>query len=46
MTEEHLNNALLLHIHRKETDTLDITQTAHSFVSANEKRMDIFGIFV
>ena len=43
MTEERLNNILLLHAHKEETDTLNLTEVARSFVSANTRRTDYFG---
>ena len=46
MTEERLNNILLLHTHREETDTLDLVEVARVFASANERRSKFFGNFV
>ena len=43
MSEERLNNILLLHVHKEETDTLDLTEIAHLFVSANTRREEFFG---
>ena len=43
MTEEHLNKILLLHTQEEETDTLNLTEVARSFVSANTRRTDYFG---
>ena len=45
MSEERLNNILLLHVHKEETDTLDLTEIARLFVSANTRREDFFGKF-
>ena len=42
MTEKRLNNVMLLHVHKDETDALDLREIAKSFVSANTRRMDIF----
>ena len=46
MTEQRLNNILLLHTHKQMTDALDLTEIAHSFVSSNERRTEFFGNFV
>lgn len=40
MSEENLNNVLLLHVHKEETDTLNVTEIARLFVSANTRRED------
>ena len=40
MTEKRLNNVMLLHVHKDETDALDLREIAKSFVSANTRRMD------
>ena len=45
MSEERLNNIMLLHVHKEETDTLDLTEIARLFVSANTRRNDFFGKF-
>lgn len=46
MTEERLNNILLLYAHKDETDHLDLTEIAHLFVSSNTRREEFFGKFV
>ena len=46
MTEQRLNNILLLHTHKEMTDALDLTEIARSFVSSNERRTEFFGNFV
>ena len=43
MTEERLNNVMLLHVHKDEMDALDLRGIAKSFVSTNTRRMDFFG---
>ena len=45
MSEERLNNILLLHVHKEETDTLDLTEIAHLYVSANTRREEFFVLF-
>ena len=42
MTEERLNNVILLHI---ETDQLDLQVKASTFISANDRRLSFFGSF-
>ena len=46
MTEEQLNNVLLLNVHRKEAGNLDLKEIACMFVAANERRTSVFGHFV
>ena len=43
MSEERLNNVMLLHVHKEETDALDVQEIASLFVSANTRRMELFG---
>ena len=43
MTEERLNNVMILHVHKDETDALDLREIAQFFVSANSRRTDFFG---
>ena len=45
MTEEQLNNILLLHTHKEETDALDLIHIANLFASANDRRKEFFGNF-
>ena len=45
MTEERLNNVILLHVHKEETDHLDLQQIASNFISANGRRLSFFGSF-
>ena len=45
MSEERLNNVMLLHVHKEETDALDVQEIAILFVSANTRRMDFFWKF-
>jgi len=46
MTEQHLNNILLLHAHKEMTDALNLTEIARLFVSSNAQRVEFFGNFV
>ena len=41
MTEERSKNILLIHAHKEETDTLNLTEVACSFVFANTRRLII-----
>ena len=45
MVQERLNNLLLLHVHKSETDTVDMVEIAKLFIRANESRMKYFGDF-
>ena len=45
MTQERLNHAMTLHIHKGRTDELNITDIAQQFISFNEKQMHTFGTF-
>ena len=45
MTKERFNNILLLHVHKEETDKLDLTEVVYLFASANARRIDCFGKF-
>ena len=44
MTEERLNNILLLHVHKEETDAFNLTEVARLFVSANT-RTEVFCLY-
>ena len=44
MTEQRLNNCMLLHIHKALTDNLDVCEMAKDFILAKEKTY--FGNFV
>ena len=46
MTEQRLNNILLLHAHKEMTDALNLTEIARLFVSCNARRVEFFGNFV
>ena len=43
MRQEHLNNLLMLHIHKEYTDELDLIAVAKDFVSLSEHRLSTFG---
>ena len=45
MTEERLNNIMLLHVHKDICDTLDLKKIAQCFVSCNFRRQGYFGNF-
>ena len=45
MTEERLNNVMLLHIHKDLSGELDLVKIADTFVSANSHRQGYFGNF-
>ena len=45
MTEARLNNVLLLHAHKDNTDQLDLCNIAETFASLNSQRRGFFGTF-
>ena len=45
MTEKRLNNCLLLHAHKDETDSLNLEEVAKEFISVNAERKRHFGSF-
>lgn len=42
MNQERLNS-LILHVHKDQTDTLDLPSIANEFVSKSERRTHVFG---
>ena len=44
MGQERLNH-LMVHVHKSETDSLDIIQIANDFISRNDHREQVFGTF-
>lgn len=46
MSEERLNNAMLLHVHKDLCDNTDLSKIAQMFVSCNSRRLGYFGSFV
>ena len=45
MSEERLNNAMLLHVHKDVSSNIDILKIAEMFVSVNSRRQGFFGNF-
>ena len=45
MTEVRLNNIMLLHVHKEDTDNLDMQNIAEAFTSLNSQRRGFFGSF-
>ena len=43
MSEERLNNCLLLHVHKDITDALDYVEIAKNFIDVNPERKKYFG---
>ena len=43
MTQERLNNVLILHCYKSRTDEIDLKQIATSFINSNERRVHFFG---
>ena len=46
MTQERLNNLMVLHVHREQVDKLELERVAHEFVSGREGRKRMFGSFL
>ena len=45
MGQQRLNNLMVLHIHKCETDLLDLHNVANDFVAVKESRLRMFGKF-
>lgn len=45
MTQERLNNCMLLHVHKDLTDSLNLQDIAVSFITAKNERLRYFGTF-
>ena len=45
MTQEKLNNVVLLHCHKEKTDAIDLHLVMKDFATANEHRKEFFGIY-
>ena len=43
MSQERLNNVLILHCYKSRTDVVDVKQLASAFVNTNERRLHFFG---
>jgi len=46
MTQERLNNLMLLHVHQDLLDKIDLLEVAEDFVSDSKHRLSLFGHFV
>ena len=45
MTQQRINNLLLLHVHKNRTNNLSMRKIAEEFVSDNSRRMIFFEHF-
>ncbi|XP_046571823.1 zinc finger MYM-type protein 1-like [Haliotis rubra] len=45
MTQERLNNVLLLHVHKTIADELSLVDVAREFISFHDRRRNYFGLF-
>ena len=45
MTQQRLNNAMLLHIHKEATDELDLVAVACSLAQSNDRRCKYYGSY-
>ena len=45
MSQERLNNLLVLHVHKELTDSLDLITVTNDFVTDSEHRLSMFGHF-
>ena len=45
MTQQRLNNLMVLHVHKDITDSLKLQDIAKEFVGDSEHRLKIFGTF-
>ena len=45
MNQERLNSLMILHVHKNQTDALDLSGVANEFVSKSERRTHVFGKF-
>ena len=46
MTQERLNNLMVLHVHKEHIDRLELEKVAEEFVSGREGRRRVFGSFL
>ena len=46
MTQERLNNLMLLHVHQEYLDELDLLAVAEECVAGSKHRLTLFGHFV
>ncbi len=45
MTQDRLNNLMILHVHQEYTDSINLTEVANDFVSRSDRRSQVFGHF-
>ena len=45
MTQQRLNNLMVLHVHKDITDSLKLQDIANEFVGNSEHRLKTFGTF-
>ena len=45
MSQPFLNSAMLLHVHKEKTDSIELVKIASEFVAKNERRFNFFGNF-
>ena len=45
MTQQRLNNLMLLHVHKERTDSLNQVDIANELVGDSEHRLRMFGKF-
>lgn len=45
MSQQRMNNLMLLHVHKDVVDSLDLKSVANDFVMDSEHRQKIFGKF-
>ena len=43
MSQQCLNHLMLLHVHKSQTDELNLIDVANDFIDANDHRKNIFG---
>jgi len=44
MTQERLSNIAILHVHKEETEKLDVKEVMKLFVDVHESRGEVFGV--
>ena len=43
MSQQRLNHLMLLHVHKSETDALNLVDVANDFIAGNDHRKHVFG---
>ena len=43
MTQQRLNNLMVLHVHKSHTDDLDLVAVANDFIDGSDPRKSFFG---